>query len=126
MSKNFQFSNLKSDLLGKFSTFPIFSKISKFYPSRPNCAKFQRNQRHFFIHHSSSSFITTTRCARGSAGTGRYYTVRAKLGWVVHSASLLSKNYLLHKNNIQVVVFVINFVFWREFPPKSPDPEGSF
>merc|ERR1712115_61017 len=59
LSKNFRFSNLKSDLFGKSSTFPTFSKIPKFYPSEPTSVpSFSKIEETFFlhsfiIHHSS-------------------------------------------------------------------------
>ena len=55
LSKNFQFSNLKSDLFGKFSTFPFFTKIPKFYLSEPTSVQSFSEKKEPFS--SSSSFI---------------------------------------------------------------------
>merc|ERR1712074_143330 len=51
LSKNFQFSNLKSDLFGKFSTFSTNSKIPKIYLSGPTSVpSFSEIKETFFLH----------------------------------------------------------------------------
>merc|ERR1712208_269665 len=51
LSKNFQFSNLKSDLFGKFSTFSTNSKIPNIYSSGPTSVpSFSEIKETFFLH----------------------------------------------------------------------------
>ena len=57
LRKNLEFSNLKSDFFGKFSTFPFFTKIPKFYLSEPTSVQSFSEKKEpfssFIIHHSS-------------------------------------------------------------------------
>merc|ERR1712074_421039 len=76
LSKNFQFLNMKSDLFGKFSTFPFFTKIPKFYLSEPTSVQSFSEKKEpfssFIIHHSSSSFIIMINSASVQCSTYLY------------------------------------------------------
>ena len=64
--KNFQFSNLESDLFGNFSTFSTNSKIPKIYLSGPISVQSFSEKK--ILHHSFIIIIMRT----GKVGLGRF------------------------------------------------------